>query len=282
MTTKKIVKKEEEKIHSQEKYARENFAGMDGLGKEILRVTKEAKKNLKDYIESRKNEEKNEDYYNAYHEIKQEASKKLDILFTVLSIKMSTSMGHAVNGNSTKTLKDIIRFMDKYSIGDKLFKGDMARLASRRHISSSDFVTVCAIVAAKADDLEFIKELELFAKKNEGRENIYIDIVSNGNISFGEMSGYGMTAIRDIGRVTFEALVNGSEKVYEYYVTTGALKPEYIKRHIAKSNNSWENSDRLTKAEVVNVLKLEPGLITDIIEHMPEKLPQEITDIFIF
>lgn len=278
MVTKKV--KEEEKIHSQEKFARENFAGMDDLGKEIKKVADEARKNFAQFYKAKK-EDKTDEFYEKWYALKDETSKRLDILFTVLTIKMGTSIGHALNGGSTKTLKDIIRFMDKYGFGDKLYKGDMIKVANTRHVSSDSFIDVCAVIAAQSDDLDFIKELEAFAAKNEGRENIYRDILNNGNSDIGDMDTYRLTKVRAIDRIAFEALVNGSEKVYDYYVTTGTLKKEYIMRYI-EAKDGWTGIKRLTKDEVRNLLKLEPGFINDIIEQMPENLPQEITDIFIF
>ncbi len=277
MATKKV--KEKEEIHSQEKFARENFAGMDDLGKELLQVVSEAQKKLDKFLKVKK-EDKDDDFYNEWYQLKEETSKRLDILFTVLTIKLTTVVGHAFNGESTKTLRDVIRFMDKYSIGDSLLKNNMVKVANTRNISSDSFLDTCAVIAAQCDDLDFIKELEKFAAKNEGRENIYRNVLSNSNAEIGDMNMYGMTKIRATDRIAFEALINGSEKVYDYYVTTGALKVDYIMRFITAGDN-W-TVKRLTKKEVENVLKLEPGLLKDIMEHMPENIPQTIQDVFLF
>lgn len=274
MATKKI--KEEEKIHRQEKFARENFAGMDDLGKEIKKVADEARKNFEQFYKAKK-EDKTDEFYEKWNALKVETSKRLDILFTVLTIKMGTSISHALNGGSTKTLKDIIRFMDKYGFGDKLYNGDI-RVANIRNINNYSFIDACAVIAAQSDDLDFIKELEAFAAKNKGRENIYSYILNNGNSDIGDMDTYRLTKIRAIDGITFEALVNGSENVYNYFGGSKTLSKDYILRFVVKSD--WLK--RLTRVETANALKLEPDLFDDILKNMPENLPQEIIDIFIF
>lgn len=274
MATKKI--KEEEKIHRQEKFARENFAGMDDLGKEIKKVADEARKNFEQFYKAKK-EDKTDEFYEKWNALKVETSKRLDILFSVLTIKMGTSISHALNGGSTKTLKDIIRFMDKYGFGDKLYNGDI-RVANIRNINNYSFIDACAVIAAQSDDLDFIKELEAFAAKNKGRENIYSYIMYNGNSDIGDMDTYRLTKIRAIDGITFEALVNGSENVYNYFGGSKTLSKDYILRFVVKSD--WLK--RLTRVETANALKLEPDLFDDILKNMPENLPQEIIDIFIF
>ena len=275
MATKKI--KEEEKIHRQEKFARENFAGMDDLGKEIKKVADEARKNFEQFYKAKK-EDKTDEFYEKWNALKVETSKRLDILFTVLTIKMGTSISHALNGGSTKTLKDIIRFMDKYGISDKIFVNDMSGIVNTRHISNPSILDLCAIVAAQIDDLDFIKTLEAFAEKNKTRENIFEDVLRSTSTDYGNMNNYNMTKIADKNRIAFEALVNGSENVYKYFGGSKTLSKDYILRFVV--NRDWLK--KLTRVETAHVLKLEPDLFDDILKHMPENLPQEIIDIFIF
>lgn len=275
----KLIEAEKEKIHNQEKFARENFAGLDNIGKEITTIVKNARKQLS---EIKKKKEKDatpkEEYYEQFWSIREETTKSLEILFTVLSVKLSSSLGHALNGRSTKTLKDIIKFMDKYGISDKIFVNDMSRIANTRHISNSSIIDLCAIRAAQIDDLDFIKTLEAFAEKNKTRENIFEDVLRSTSTDYGNMNNYNMTKIADKNRIAFEALVNGSENVYNYFGGSKTLSKDYILRFVVKSD--WLK--RLTRVEVANVLKLEPDLFDDILKHMPENLPQEIIDIFIF
>lgn len=275
-----MILTEEEKIHNQEKYARENFAGLEGIGKEIMGHIREAKRRLK-FVEKQRDSKKlsDEGYYEQVWGIRESTTKDLEVLFTVLNIKMTTSMGHALNGKSTKTLKDIIGFMDKYGISDKPFISDMTRLANTRHISNSSILDLCAIGAAQIDDLDFVKTLEAFAVKNKTRENTFEGVLSSSAMDYGNMDNYNLTRFGDKGRIAFEALVSGSENVYNYFGGSKTLSKDYILRYVVKSDY-W--TKRLTKVETANVLKLEPELFNDILENMPENIPQEIIDIFIF
>lgn len=266
-------------MHSQEKFARENFASLTNIGKQIKTFIDEKKKNKVKLDKQRKDGKlSDEDYDDKVYSDRNEISEELKKLFTVLTIKLSTTLGHALNSNSTRTLKDIINFMDTYGISDKPLISGLSTIVNTRYLSNDSILDLCAVVAAQVDDIDFIKTLEAFAEKNKTRENQFAK-VSYSYSAYGEMNSYNLTSIDDKKRIAFEALVSGSDKVYAYYGGSSLVTQDYVLKYIIKSEY-W--NQRLTKNEITNVLRLEPELFEVILKHMPENIPQEIFDIFIF
>lgn len=271
-----IVITESDRIHRQEKFARENFTGLKQMGKELFDAIKTIKSMI---VDAEKVKKQNPDsYYDEIQKMKK-YSEQLSNLFLVLSIKLTTSFGHALNGKSTKTLKDIIRFLDKYGLGDKLFYNNMRSIVQSRSIHSDNILTLSSLIAAQLDDIDFIKELEAFAEKNKSRKNIYEDFDYTVS-TYGDF-GFSMQRIDEKNRIAFEALINGSEKVYRYLSGNDGLSPDYILKYITNKDGFWKR-ERLNSDESANLIKLEPKFIEDIITHMPENLPQYLIDIFVF
>lgn len=269
---------EAEKIHSQEKFARENFAGLNEIGAEIKNLA-DSEIEFRDELRQQRKSKKitSDEYHNQLDKFKANFDKRLETLVAVVSIKLSSSVGHALNGKSTKTLKDIVKFMDTYGIGDRVIHREMNRIAQTRHISDNNFLDLAAIVAAQINDIDFIKELEAFGKKNKNRENIFQNSFHFNYDNLSDMRY--MTHIRDKHRIALEALVNGSEVVYKHFVGKEGLHDEYV-MHFIKNKSSWVKS--LTKDEVANVISIEPKFFEPILDNMPENLPDHIVDIFIF
>lgn len=275
MKLKKVIL-ENKKIHSQEKFARQNFSGIKEIGKEIKKYVKDYKKFRKELSKKRNSGEiTKEQYFDAIYNTN---SEHLKILFDVLKIKMTNTVGHALNGRSTKTLKDIVDFMDEYGVGDRLIYNAVSRIAKTRRVYDDDFITLSAIVAAQAGDLDFIKRLEEFGKKNKSRENSYSGIHFLSSIEYTDMSR--MTSIRNTKRVALEALVNGHKDIYGYMTDNEGLDREYILKYIEKGSNWY--GENFTKKEINNVIQLEPDVFDDVVKNMPENLPDYLEDIFLF
>jgi len=267
---------EEKRLHRQEKFAQENFAGLDQMGKELMDARKKVKQM---WVKARKLKKNKDRYYEELKKI-EDYSDELSNIILVMSIKMTTSFAHALNGNSTNTLKEIIRFMDKYGISDKIFThNNMRTIAQTRSVHSDNILTLSAIIAAKIDDIEFVKDLETFAEKNKGRENMYGDFAYSVS-QYGDFN-LNMAELSEKRRIAFEALVNGSEKIYKYLAGDDGLSSDYIIKYIKNKEGFWKR-ERLKETEVSNVLKIEPKFIDDVLKYMPENLPSYINDIFFF
>lgn len=268
--------KNQERIDRQEKFAAENFVGLEDIGERIKDTIQYANDQWKAIQKGKSATDK--DYQNEYRELENEIESRLSIDMVVLSVKMSNVVGHALNANSTKIVKQLIEFMDKYGIGQKPIHTNLMQIASSRK-KSGELPDMALMVAAKTDDVEFAKYVFDFVERNNNRKNIFED-----TIGFYDFKQYGymqdMSKIRQKEDIAFEALVHGSKKMYDFLTDGKGLSPEYITKYIIK-DSSWYVT-KLSKKEVANVLTLEPQYVEDILEHMPENLPQTILDIFIF
>lgn len=273
--TELISEDKDESRNRQEKYAQENFTGVTQIGDELLDAAKEVQRMWKEAEKLKKDKDK---YHDELKNIREYADS-FGTLFTVLSIKLTTSFSHALNGKSTKTLKDIIRFMDKYGIGDSIFTNNMRQIVQSRSVNTDNILELAAIIAAQVDDIDFIKELESFAEKNKGRKNKYEGFTYSLS-SYGDFN-YNMKNMRSTDRIAFEALVCGSKRVYDYYAGEFGLAVDYIIKYIKNKDGFWKR-ERLTKKEVLNVIQLEPKFMDEIVEYMPENMPENVVDIFFF
>lgn len=271
----KTNNKQPEKINRQEKFAQENFSGLIEMGDELLRIKKQVDII---WVKIKKSQDKNEKE-NLFSDIKP-FNSSIENIISLLSIKMFTIISHAINGKSTKVLKYVIEFMDKYGIGNKIIeKLDYASLfptLQRRfpiNIHNQNLLYFFAIVAAQVDDIDFLTYLKEFALKNKNRPNIYdnIDITYR---QFGYMQK--LNGIEREYQIAVEALINGSEKIYNYYKQQGIDLNEQI------FNNEPRILKTLNKKDIENIIKLEPSWIYLFCKDMPELLPDSITDIFIF
>jgi hypothetical protein len=269
--------KNKEKVDNQEKFAIENFSGVDNIAKKLLSLLKDKNEfidNLK--IKREKGVISDDEYYDEFHEFDDTLKSELSTLITVLTIKLSTVFGHATSANSTKPLRMLVDFMDKYGIGSNIIHKNISGISKSRRLNNTYLMDLFAMVAIKTDDIEFIKHLESFGAKNKDRKNIY-KYLSPEMRTIGDMDIFGMISFSDKNRIMFESLINGSKKIYEYFAQTGGLTPSYILRYIVKDDNGYR---KLDKREVSNLLSLYPELFKDIFENMPENLPQVIIDIF--
>lgn len=271
-----------EKISRQEEFARENFNGLNELGQEVV----EAINGFYDFDKQREIIEKrfirdkglgNFTETDISEELKSnydEAVRALEYLFPVIVIKMSSSIAHAVNGRSTKTLKDLLRFMDKFSISADKCVRDLRTLATTRRTSDTSFIHLAALIAAQVDDIDFLKEIEKFSEKNKYRKNIYRIF----NIStYGEMGSSIMCDFGDKRRIALEALVNGSKDVYKHITDGKGIDADYISKFIVADGYF----DKLTPKEVEEVVILEPTLLDILMQHMPDNVPKGL-DFFYF
>jgi len=278
-----FITEAKEKIHRQEKFARENFNGLNEIGAELLITTKKIDKLWKQYNKAKLYKEERDKDKELYDMISAEVIKltnSQELVFTILDLKMTTIIGHALNGNSTKTLKDIIQFMDNYGINDKAIQHrDLSKLLINKQVKmGSSILHCCAFIAAQIDDIAFINFLEKFAEKNKGRTNIF----KNWGYpyrDYGDMDTYSLTSIEDTEIIAFVALLNGSEQIYKYY--NSDITDTYVMKYI-KNNGKYGNQYKLTSKEVSNMIQLKPTLIDTIAEYMPENLPDNIVDIFLF
>ena len=217
-----------------------------------------------------------DEYYDEFHEFDDTLKSELSTLITVLTIKLSTAFGHATSANSTKPLRMLVDFMDKYGIGSNIIHKNISGISRSKRLNNAYLMDLFAMVAIKTDDIEFIKYLESFGAKNKDRKNIY-KFLSPEMRTIGDMDIFGMISFSDKNRIMFESLINGSKQIYAYFTQNGGLTPSYILRYIVKDDNGYR---KLDKREVSNVLESYPELFKDIFENMPENLPQNIIDIF--
>lgn len=269
--------KNKEKVDNQEKFAIENLSGVDNIAKKILSLLKDKNEfidNLK--IKREKGVISDDEYYDEFHEFDDTLKSELSTLITVLTIKLSTAFGHATSANSTKPLRMLVDFMDKYGIGSNIIHKNISGISRSKRLNNAYLMDLFAMVAIKTDDIEFIKYLESFGAKNKDRKNIY-KYLSPEMRTIGDMDIFGMISFSDKNRIMFESLINGSKQIYAYFTQNGGLTTSYILRYIVKDDNGYR---KLDKREVSNVLESYPELFKDIFENMPENLPQNIIDIF--
>lgn len=269
--------KNKEKVDNQEKFAIENLSGIDNIAKKLLSLLKDKNEfidNLK--IKREKGVISDDEYYDEFHEFDDTLKSELSTLITVLTIKLSTAFGHATSANSTKPLRMLVDFMDKYGIGSNIIHKNISGISRSKRLNNAYLMDLFAMVAIKTDDIEFIKYLESFGAKNKDRKNIY-KFLSPEMRTIGDMDIFGMISFSDKNRIMFESLINGSKQIYAYFTQNGGLTTSYILRYIVKDDNGYR---KLDKREVSNVLELYPELFKDIFENMPENLPQNIIDIF--
>jgi len=257
----------------QEEFAKENYHGLEETGDIVLEKVETLKELWQEYIKTKSldDEELSEEAYKRLH--KYGESMEMDI--TIISLKLSNVVGHALNANSTKMIKKVINFMDIYGLNSSIIHNSLIKVASARN-TSGDIITMAITVAAKYDDITFVKYVQDFVERNKDRENIYdipgvpYSLKDAGNMSY-------LDRIQQKETLAFEALINNSPNIYKYITDGKGLKPEYIQRYI-----NGEYYRRLSKKEVANVIRVVPDLIKDIIEHMPENVPEFIKEIFIF
>ena len=261
-------------IDRQEKFAEDNYAGLEDAAESLLSKL-DTIKEMWDRVSKLKKENTKAEWEEAYKEAK-DFSSSLDITMSIIGIKLSNTVGHALNARSTKMIKKVIKFLDKYSLNDNLIHDGLMRIASKRN-ARGDILDMALIVAAKHDDLAFAKYIMKFAEKNKKRKNIFdIGTVSHDVYRNGNMQS--MTKIYKKERIAFEALINGSKRVYNFITDNKGLSHDYIMQYVT----SKYFSSRLTKEEVGNVLTIHPDMINDILEYMPENVPDDLKDIFLF
>lgn len=267
--------KENKTSERQTQFAEENFQGVGEIGREILELSDEIKDIEKKLVLIKRSKEENR-FKELLKQIKNNEDQ-ISILWTALFIKLTSVVGHAVNGNKTGPLKKIINFMDKIGINDSIFKHTVDKIANTRIIVGGGFLDICAVVAARHNDLQFIKQLEKFAEKNKSRTT---SIESKRY----ESDMRSLTMISQTDRIALEALVSGSEEVYKYITKGKGIDKKYVMQFIEKDSSGWYIK-RLVQGEIVNVILLEPTLAKEIQTEMPENVTggvQDAIDIFVF
>lgn len=250
------------KQNNQEKYAEENFSSLDGIMKSIYIKMQEIDKFKKKF----KDKTNDENVYDNLEQLRQ----NLETSFTMLSIKFTTTVGHALNSNTTGVLKKLLNFLDTNGLNDSLIQTNMIKVISNK-LGSGSFCDMCAIVAMKNKDLQFIKDIETFFKTNKNRENKYDGYIRK----YGDMDNSGMTRFTQIDGIAFEALISSFKEGYIYFTNSQGLKRDYIMKYI---KNKWS----LSEQEVSGILSVEPTFLDDLLEFIPDKIPSNVKDIFIF
>ena len=263
--------KHQERIDRQEKFAEENYAGLDDLGDSMLAKLETIKSMWNDYV-TEKDKDKQDDLYNDV--IKFGENFNMDNI--ILSVKLSNTVGHALNAGSTKMIRKVMTFMDTYGINAKPIHEGLMKIASKRSMNG-DLIEMALVVAAKYNDLDFTKYIYDFIGKNKNRKNIYDEPgIPNDVEEIGMMDR--LSRVRNLERVAFEALINGSDNVYKYITDGQGLKEDYVIKFIQGGNYTL----LLSEEEVQNVIQVEPKFVEAILEHMPENLPKSVSDIFLF
>jgi hypothetical protein len=272
------------KISSQEKHARDNFSGVENIGDEISKILSNYQsyddkfEKIKKSLETKygASNVSDKDILPELMAYCRDEEKKLNILFASLNIKLQSAVSHAISGGETKTLKDIIQFMDKYGINDKCFGNNLRNLHKSGNIRDNGFLHLVCIIAAKHNDLDFIKEIFNFSEKNKNRENLFRNMGYEYS-QYGEMNTSSLTRLGDVQRIALEALTNGSKDVYDYITSGEGINKDYILQFI-DGKDVW--IDKINSTQVKNVIKLEPTLIKLILTYIPETLPENIRNIF--
>ncbi len=275
-------------IDNQERYAKDNYSGLEGLGQQLLDQTQmlkdfgdEAIKVKNKARAAQKDKSEDEDalydkWENTYNELK-EMGKDMNTTLIVIGLKLSNVTGHALNAHSTKMIKKVIEFLDTYSLNDKFIHSGLLKVASGR-TTDGDILDMALVVAAKHDDVAFAKYIIKFAEKNKKRENIYdhmgvpYDLVDAGNMN-------SISSIYKRERIAFEALISNAPKVYDFITDNKGLSDDMVLNYIDDRN---KYISKLTKQEAANVIQIKPNLIDDIIEFMPDNVPDDVKEMFLF
>ena len=264
-------------IDRQEHFAEENYAGLEDAANALLdkiEVLDEMwnksikRKDIKDTDD--------QDKWDETYDRMMIFGETMTMEMVVIGLKLSNTVGHALNAQSTKMIKKVLMFMDKYSLNDKLIHDGLMRIASKRNMSGN-IIDMALVVAAHNDDIEFAKFIYDFATRNKDRKNIYdapgvpYEVQNYGNMSR-------IDRIDKPQRIAFEALISNAPKVYNLITDGKGLKEDYIIQYI--KGDYW--SSRLTAKEVTKVIALEPKMFAAILEYMPENVPLEIQEMFLF
>ena len=253
------------KQNNQEKYAEENFAGLDVIIKSIKYKMKEIDKFRKDY-KAGKIDTTKIDADTEYEQL----INHLELSFTMLSIRFTNTVGHALNSDTTGVLKKLIKFLNTNGLNDELLKTNMIKTISNK-LNSGSFIDMCAISAMRNHDLTFIKELEIFFQNNKNRDNKY----DNYARKYGIMDTSDMTRFTQTDAIAFEALLSGFKDGYIYFTKSQGLTKEYILKYI-------KNKMSLTEQDVRGILIVDPEYLDALLEFIPDKIPNDVKDIFIF
>jgi len=255
----------------QEKFAEENYAGLDETGQAMLDKLEIIKEYWNIYA-SEKNRE-SEKAEKAYRQM-EEVGKTLENDYTILSIKLSNVVGHALNSSSTKMIRKVIKFLDKHSLNDKMIHYGLMKIASAR-TSDGSLMEMAMTVAARKDDVKFASELMSFIEKNKGRENIWeFPGIPWDLRNAGDMVNFTRTISKE--RIALDALVSGSKHMYQFLVGSEGLNKDTIVNYIKQPYSAF------TIKEARNVIALEPWTVEKFLEYAPDRVPPEVSDIFIF
>ena len=261
------------RIDNQEKYAQENYVGIEEMGDELQKLIEENNKLFKKYVKLHNTEAK-------LDEVESELDKvvsNIEKLLTVLSIKLTNTVGHALNANSTKFIKKVIAFMDKLGLSDKPIHSEIIRVVSKR-IVTGGLYEMALVTAALNGDLEFAKEIFKLTEKNKDRKNIF-DAIYRLDSSFRFYGDFGqMTKIYNVERIAFEALVSGHKEVYEFLNSKAEIQSKMIEDFI----NPQYGRSGLSEKETMNLVNIRPEFIEYILETAEHLLPQTVKDVFIF
>jgi hypothetical protein len=264
---------QKKRVDRQEKYAKENYAGVEEMGDQLLELIEYHDELFKKYVKLHREEAETDEIESDLDEV----VSQMETLLTVLSIKLTNSTGHALNAKSTKYIKKIISFMDKLGISDKPIHSGIIRVVSKR-IGNGGLYEMALVVAALNNDLEFAKEIFRLAEKNKNRKNIFEDIyrMDYSFRSYGDFSQ--MSKIYNIERIAFEALVSGHKDVYEFLNSKAELQPKFIEQFI----NPQYGRSGLLEEEAMNLVNIKPEFLEFILEKAEYLLPQSVKDMFIF
>lgn len=265
--------KSKKTIDRQEQFAQDNYDGIQDMVKELHQLIKQDDKNFKEYV-------KLDNAGRDTSEIKaviQDNTSQIETILTVLSIKLTNTVGHALTAKSTKMIKKVVKFMDKYSISDKPIHSSIIRTVSNR-FGNGGLYEMALIAASINGDFDFVKEIFEMAEKNKTRKNILED-VHGLDYTF---SGYGnmssMSRIDSIDRIAFEAMVSGHKEIYEFLNSKQELKVSTIENFITPDFGRTTLSD----TEVMNLVEIRPEFLDYILENAEELLPETVKSVFIF
>jgi len=268
------MSKQNKSIDRQEDFAKQNFSGLEEA---VEQMDLKAEQIHKLRVEARELSKKDDPSWETVREEADQLTDTLSIDIMMIKIKLNNTLGHALNARSVKMIKKLLKFMDKNSIGNEIVENSLIKVASNKH-SNGTLLDMATLVAIKNDDLNFLKYIEDFSKRNDTRNEYETRFSELKGTSYEYREMRNMNNLRLSGGYKdsnrFDALLVGSKDIYMYLTNNKGISKDELEIYL--TNNSWSIKDD----DITGILTCDVNFITLITEVMPELLPQDILDIF--
>ena len=98
------------------------------------------------------------------------------------------------------------------------------------------------------------------------------DLIDAGNM-------HSISSIYKRERIAFEALISNAPRVYNFITDNKGLSDDMVLNYI-DDRNKYIN--KLSKQEAENVMQIKPNLVSKILEFMPDNIPDDVKEMFLF